>query len=413
MTPSRLAAPHDAIHDLVYDVIVVGAGPAGSATAALMAASGARVLVLDRACFPRDKPCAEYVSPGAVRILERLGALERLTPDVGRRLRGMELRAPDGGRYLVEYVADGVRHWGMAVARAELDVALLELAHDRGAEVRQRCRATALLRAEDGTVCGVRAVDAAAGESELRAGLVVGADGLHSVVVRELGLKAPVRWPRRLGLVAHFADVPWRHDYGEMRVGRHGYAGVAPLDARGLVSVGVATRLPAGPVGPPLAALRAVVAEHPDLERRLERGRLVRPVQGVGPLAHAVRASAGPGYLLVGDAAGFVDPFTGEGIFRALRGAELAADAACRALAGADADPGGTYRRCRQAVFGAKQRLTTLVQLFVAVPALMNYAIAHLRRRPHLGAQLSRALGDLEPAGPTLQAAYLWALLSP
>src|SRR5450631_2308869 len=102
-----------------FDVIVVGAGPAGSATASLFAQQGRRVLLLDAARFPRAKPCAEYVSPGGVAILERLGALERIeaTP-THRWLRGMQLRSPRGSRHLIEYhTLDGSARRGLSVPR--------------------------------------------------------------------------------------------------------------------------------------------------------------------------------------------------------------------------------------------------------------------------------------------------------
>jgi flavin-dependent dehydrogenase len=110
-------------------------------------------------------------------------------------------------------------------------------------------------------------------------------------------------------------------------------------------------------------------------------------VRGVGPLATGVRPCAGPGFALVGDAAGFFDPFTGEGIFRALRGAQLLA--AC----------GPTrYPAQRARAFRAKERLTALVQLFVQVPALMELAIRRLGERPVAAQRLANMLGDLEPA---------------
>jgi flavin-dependent dehydrogenase len=138
-------------------------------------------------------------------------------------------------------------------------------------------------------------------------------------------------------------------------------------------------------------------------------------VRGVGPLAHRVTASAGPGFALVGDAAGFLDPFTGEGVFRALRGAEILAPLAADALAGNDetVDIRSAYERLRRATFGAKEQVTTLIQAFVQVPALMNLAIDRLRRRPRLGARLGRVLGDLEPAESVLRPGFLAAFVAP
>lgn len=396
-----------------HQVVVVGGGPAGSATAALLASAGADVVLLDRARFPRSKPCAEYLSPGAAALLQRLGVLDRLAPGDGRHLRGMELRAPGGERYLVEYQHGGQTLHSLAVSRTELDLALLNEARDRGARVCEGFRVGDLLRS-NGRVSGVAGTNDAGRRIEYRARLVVGADGTHSVVTRALGLRKPLPWPRRLGLVAHLAGVPWPQQYGEMHVGRRGYVGVAPIDEE-MLSVGLVMPLPRRQLGPPEDALRAALADYPDLAERLRDARPVRPIRGVGPLAHTVRHCAGPGYALVGDAAGFLDPFTGEGMFRALQGAEILAEATVPALATGTGPVNvrSSYQLTRRATFAAKERLTWIIQLFVHAPALMDYAVTRLRQRPRLGLQLGSVLGDLEPATSTLRPAFLWELLRP
>ena len=390
------------------EVVVVGAGPAGSATAALLARRGRQVVLLDRARFPRSKPCAEYASPGAATLLDRLGVRVR----TGRRLHGMQLIAPNGGQFLIEYRPPGLGPPALALSiqRTELDASLLDLARAGGVEVREQHRVDDLL-IEGGAVRGVIGRDGAGRPMRVSARLVVGADGLHSTVVRALGLRRGTLWPRRLGLVAHVGKVPWPEDVGQMWVGARSYVGLAPV-ADGLLTVGLVTALPRRRLGPAIGAFWAAVAEFPRLQARLAGAEVVDGVHGVGPLAHAVRATAGPGFLLVGDAAGFSDPFTGEGIYRALRGAELAAEAAHQALDGCpEAFPG--YERARQRAFGSKQRLTALIQVFVRAPGLMNYAVGRLQHRPRLGQRLGRVLGDLEPADAAIRRDYLWALLRP
>jgi flavin-dependent dehydrogenase len=326
----------------------------------------------------------------------------------------MQLWAPDGHSHLLDYRDAGGRPaLGLALARLHLDAALLEVARARGAEVCQGFRVSGLLRGSDGTVGGVLGD----GGRRVRARLTVGADGVHSTVARALGLRARVRWPRRLGLVAHLTGVAWPEDHGQLHAGRRGYVGVAPLDQDGLVSVGLVMDLPRGrpaAADPRTAETRFAsgLAEFPGLAERLSVGRRQGAIGGVGPLAHAVRACAGPGFLLVGDAAGFFDPFTGEGIFRALRGAQLAAEAGHAALHGSG-DPSTAYAAARRREFRAKEQLTALIQLFVQTPALMSYGVARLRRRPALAARLADVLGDLEPAAGTVRAGYLAALLRP
>jgi flavin-dependent dehydrogenase len=125
-----------------------------------------------------------------------------------------------------------------------------------------------------------------------------------------------------------------------------------------------------------------------------------------------VRRVAGPGYLLVGDAAGFLDPFTGEGIYRALRGAELAAAAAEQALQRADRVPSG-YARARRAAFGDKERVCLLVQGFLSSYPAIRYVTGRLAARPQVAATLAAVLGDYQPAAPALRPAFLWSLLRP
>jgi geranylgeranyl reductase family protein len=396
-----------------HDVVVVGAGPAGSATAALLAGAGLDVKLVDRAHFPRSKACAEYLTPGATAMLRKLGVLERLTAHAGCSLRGMELCAPSGGRYLVEYRAADEAKRGLAIPRSELDLALLERARARGARVLEGFQAADVLM-EQGAVQGVIGRDSAGRTVALRARLLVGADGARSVVANRLGLRRPARWPRRLGLATHLAGVPWRTDYGEMHVGPRGYVGVAPV-GKDVVSVGLVRSLPAARLGSAGTALASALADYPELASRLERGQPVEPVRGVGPLACRVRACQGPGYALVGDAAGFLDPFTGEGIFRALRGAEILANGALRSLAGGDdcIQLGRAYELPRRAAFRAKERLTALIQIFVQWPALMDYAVDRLQRRPGPAAHLSLVLGDLAPAEDVIAPAFLWSLLRP
>ncbi len=219
-----------------YDVIVVGGGPAGSASACFFAERGKRVLLVDAARFPRRKACAEYISPGGAAILEHLGVLERIRDaGAGRWLRGMRIQAPSGERHLVEYAdnSGGQKRYALSVSRLVLDAALLEEARARGVEVRENFRARDVWLTQRRAHGIVRPSGA-----RLEAELVVGADGLHSIVARAMGTRQPAGWPRRLGLVAHWAGVDWPEDHGWLMVGPHDYVGVAPLDDKGLLTVG-------------------------------------------------------------------------------------------------------------------------------------------------------------------------------
>ena len=187
------------------DVIVVGGGPAGASTAWHLARAGATVLLLDRDRFPRGKPCAEYLSPEASRILHAMGALEACEQAGGAQLAGMIVRAPDGATLRGDFAAAhgwaGFRDRGLALRRERLDAILLDRARDAGARVSEGARATGVLRDARGAACGVATLGADGAAREHRARFVVGADGIRSVVARRLGLAGRAAGPRRIAFV--------------------------------------------------------------------------------------------------------------------------------------------------------------------------------------------------------------------
>lgn len=396
-----------------YDVLVAGAGPAGSACAIRLAGAGLRVALLDRSHFPRPKACAEYFSPGVVDCLERLGAWEEVVALPHARLDGMEIVAPSGRRHLVGYPADGGPRRALALRREALDDALLERARRAGAEVLAGWSATGLRR--DGTAVGGLLVRGPTASTELRAPLVIAADGVRSRLARDLGLAAPARWPARLGLIAHYGGVSRLDGRGEMHVGRGVYAGLAPL-GNGEVSLGLVTSVPtARRLGNAEAVLGWTLRHLPAVAAALAGGRRLGALRGIAPLAQRCHRPFADGVVLVGDAAGFLDPFTGEGVFRALRGAELAAAVATEALRRGDTSAAALapYAALRKRAFGAKDRLCLLIQAFVGAPALLEYALRRLPDRPLPATELAGALGDLHPAGRALAPGMLWALLRP
>jgi flavin-dependent dehydrogenase len=178
-----------------WDAVVVGGGPAGSATAARMAAAGLRVMVLDRATFPRPKPCGECLSPAAVEALGRLGVLDRVLGAGAAPVKGWRIHAGEAAPFEGRFPAERP---GLALSRDRLDALLLNHARESGAEVRPEARVVELER-DGGRIAGVRLVT---GEV-VRARVVVGADGLRSVVVRRLGLLRRAPRLRKVALTAH------------------------------------------------------------------------------------------------------------------------------------------------------------------------------------------------------------------
>ena len=397
-----------------FDAIIVGAGPAGAATAAGLARGGARVLLLDKAHFPREKACGEYTSPETGHVLDRLGALAWVEREARpRHVRAMQLFGPGGVGALLDYHGAGGVGDVLATPRVRLDAALAGYAVQCGVTLREGVRVGTVL-VEGGQVVGVVARTPGGNDETLRARLVVGADGGHSAVVRSLGLARPVLWPRKLGLVARYEGVHLPTDAGEMHTAAHGYVGLAPL-SDGQVNVGYVTRLNAPDGLSKEERFTQGLAGFPLLAARLAGATRVTPIRGMGPIAVGVRRVAGAGYLLVGDAAGFFDPFTGEGVYKALRGAEMAVAVALPALAAGDLSAASLarYRHLRRQAFFAKDLVCRIVQVFVGQPALMDYVVARLARRAPQRAVLAGVLGDFADARTALAPSYLWGLLRP
>src|SRR5882762_8271644 len=209
-----------------WDAAVVGAGPAGSATALLLARAGARVLLLDRARFPRDKPCSEYLSPETTCVLERLGGgvLDAVAAASHARLTGMKVVAPSGAAMVGRF---GER-FSFALPRTTFDTILRRAAEAAGAVVQERVKVEDLVY-EGETVGGVVTRDTRSGKRETyRARVVVGAAGLRSVVARRLG-GVRTSPPRRVAFTAHVSGVAGVTDVGEMHIGRTGYVGLGPI----------------------------------------------------------------------------------------------------------------------------------------------------------------------------------------
>jgi geranylgeranyl reductase family protein len=385
------------------DVLITGAGPAGSALAASLARSGARVIVLEAAHHPRPKACAEYASPRIVEELSRIG----LRPDAWQAdavpLTGMRLVSGERSAMITYADRHGPRSaWGLD--RTRFDARLAAHAASLGAELVEGTRLVSL-ETDGRRVTGAVARSADGRRRRIEAGLVVGADGVRSTVSRLAGVDRPVRFPRRLGLVAHYAGDPDLVDHGEMHVGRGYYVGLAPLP-NGQLNVGMA--MPMDGRTPAMERFSEAITGLPAVAGRLAGHERLTSIRGSSPIGHRVSDVAGPGWLLVGDAAGFVDPFTGEGIHRALRSARAAA-----AAIGTGAEPGSAYRRERRAAFAAKSALSWLVQGFLAVPPLLEHALARLDDRPGAGLRLGSALGDLRPATDALAPRALLEVLRP
>ncbi|MEW1722118.1 NAD(P)/FAD-dependent oxidoreductase [Streptomyces sp. NPDC093109] len=279
----------------MIDLLVVGGGPAGLATAVHAALAGLETVVIEPRATPVDKACGEGVMPSGVRALRALGTVLPL----GRELRGIRYVQ---GSHRAQARFDGGT--GLGIRRTELHAALALRAADAG------------VRTVTGRVGAVEQDAGSVTAAGLRARWLVAADGLHSPVRRGLGLELPDHRPRRYGQRRHYRVKPWT-DYVEVHWSRTGGAGEAYVTPVADDLVGVAV----------LSTVRRGYDEHlagfPELRARLA-GEPATAVRGAGPLRRRVRRRTAGRVLLVGDAAGYVDALTGEGVALALASAEAA-----------------------------------------------------------------------------------------
>ncbi len=377
------------------DVLVVGAGPAGTVAARQLAAAGARVRIVDRATFPRAKLCGDTLNPGCLAILDRIdAAVAKRIRACARAITGMTITGPGGVTVKADYPAGLV---GAALLRRDLDEWLLEAAVRAGACFDPGVAVQRPEVAEDRfRVSGVRST-CGRREYVLRARVLIAADGRSSRLAASLGLSRFVAKPRRWAYGAYFAGVAGMSSHGEMHVRGDGYVGVAPLPD-GIANVCVVRARANLPAGQSAGAMIAnAIAADRILRDRFAGADAVSDVTVLGPLAVESVAAGCPGMLLAGDAAGFVDPMTGDGLRFAIRGGELAAEAALRELeTGVPAHRHLLASRTRE--FAAKWRVNRALRSLVGSRRALACAAVAARAWPAPVQQLVGIAGDVNLA---------------
>jgi flavin-dependent dehydrogenase len=420
-------------------VLVVGGGPAGAAVATHLARSGIEVVLAERRPAYRWRASGVFSSPATLGPLRDLGLTTAELERIARPIPAMRLETPAGAVVRLTYGADAgpgsTQPTAVGFDRSALDPRLLDLARAEGVDVRLGVTVEAVELDHTG-VERVRLHDSS-GVSTMQPRIVVGADGRPSVVARAAGVERATWLAPRVGLSHHRPD-----DRGDgavdarMRLLDDGYVGIAPVpgdrvnigivlgprwrtplrrDGALALADAIVDAIPEAPDDP--GVWRAPASGRPDAER----------LAGASPLGGRVTRRTGPGWVLVGDAAGFLDPFTGEGLHRALVSAELGAAAVRAALDGSGSMRGrrrraggsaeraafAAYERAMQRRFVSKDAVSWLVQQFLARPGLLEYAARRLAARPAVRATMGLVMGDLIPASRGLDPRFLAALLVP
>ena len=339
----------------LFDVVIVGGGPAGSTSAAFCAQSGLRTLLLEREKFPREKVCGDCLNPACWAVLGRLGLAESIHSLPHGILETVEFIATGGQKVVVDLPSGDESE--IAIKRSLFDTLLMTRARELGVDVREQSTVIAIARvasrgleaqasspsrpAPCRTLSEFRGKDAANGEQDARAPgphhwrievgdqtfaaqILVGADGRNSTIARLCKL-LPRSGRERVALQAH---IPLPRNFGNrvvLQFLREGYSGQAPVNDHEL-NLCLVGRPPS------ISMLRRWAEKQFDLP-------IDQPWRTITPLTRSPISSAHTNLLFIGDAARVVEPFTGEGIYYALRSGELAAKAITKLIRGQDRQP--------------------------------------------------------------------------
>ncbi len=397
---------------------MVGGGPAGAVVAALLARVGREVVLVERWPVPRWRAGGVFTSPATMAVLRRVRLEDGLLRTLARPIPGLRVETPGGTSFRLTYGDDGsLAAPAVGLDRPALDAALLRMAERAGAEIRMATTVRRVTvgdgRAAELTLAGHET------EEPLRARVVIGADGLRSVVARSVGVVRDAPLGPRVGLTYHLRDPqPETLRDGRMVVLHGAYCGLAPV-AGGRINVGIVLagadwRRELSERGAAAVASRVLtnVPVASDEPHGWRDGEPCDEIAGAAPLGHRVARRAGDGWLLIGDAAGFLDPFTGEGLHRALVSAELAAAAVDAHLRG-DQAALRQYDRAMTQRFATKDFVSRVVQAILARPAAFEHVATRLARRDRLRETMGLVMGDLVPASRALDPRFLVALFAP
>jgi flavin-dependent dehydrogenase len=371
-----------------YDVIIIGAGPAGSTVSTLLAREGFRALLLEKSRFPRDKLCGEFIRPECLNVFDRLGVSERMFDAGAKIIDQWTLFAPDGRGVGVpmEWIADGHQR-PIGISRARMDMILLERARAAGVDVREGFHVSPRLLRESGTIFIEGKTD---GETVERfsAPLVIDASGRSGVFSNQIAQRTSrLNGSRLFGCKVHLRAVEGMRGIGELFFYRDGYGGMCDVegDRTNLCFITTEATLREAS-GDREKLLDLTLRSNPAARRRLRNSVIEGEWVGMGPIAYGRRRQI-PGVISIGDAGAFIDPFTGSGILLALSSAELAAEAIRQAFSEGVSDAvsiAKRYDRLHRARFAWQFRACALLRALAFNSMTRNILVSALTRHQSL-----------------------------
>ncbi len=385
--------------DFNYDVIIAGGGPAGASAAIHLATGGARVLLLEQKQFPRAKLCGEFISPECMPHFERLGVAEQMFAASPARLTETVFYSRKGRSVGVPSAWFGARGVALGLSRAEMDERLLRRASVAGAEVLEHAHVVNLISTH-GRVEGV-VVKHVDGEANYRAPVTIDATGRTRALARRVAKSQNQTKPHRPSLVAfkvHLEGTKVAPGACEIYFYRGGYGGLSSIENGRSNLCFIASARTVRECGADAErVMRAIVCQNRRAAYALENAQASTPwlavtLEGFG--RHTVTPASG--LLSIGDAASFIDPFTGSGMLMALESGELAAGVIGNHLAAIRLGTGlidleTKYRAVYKTRFHSRLRVCSMIRRAAFIPGLAQTAIGVLGSSVYLRRRISRA----------------------
>ncbi|MEK6953982.1 MAG: geranylgeranyl reductase family protein [Candidatus Micrarchaeota archaeon] len=388
-------------YDSNYDVIIVGGGPGGSTTSAYLGKMGHKVLLLEKAKFPRDKTCGDAVSGKSRGVLRDLGITDIVEGVPHFKVFGVMFSSPDGTTVDIPIPQNRGIDYGYCLPRYVFDNLLFQYAKNLVPTI-EEFEVTDVIK-EGNQVVGVKGLDKSTGtEKEFRAKIVIGSDGATSIVARKLGLSEPQPQHICAGIRAYYKGIKGLTKSIELHFVDSlvpGYFWIFP-EADGMANVGagiLASDMQKKHINLKDEMLR-IIKENPRFKDRFEGAQMVEgSIRGWNlPMGSIHRKAAGAGFMLVGDSASLIDPFSGEGIGNAMTAGKIAAATIHKALAANDFSEKMLmeYDANLWKVLGHEFHNSTKMQKYGRMKWLMNLMMHKAQRSEWLRTELSTSLLD-------------------